>query len=458
MSPALDTVIGMLEALPQWVLAVSETLEALPAVVLCVAACADRARADKRDLLRWAVPVAAVLLVVEGLLCAAHDLPTWPMAAADIPILIAFLVWATDLTLAQVAFVAMTNVFVAIDIVYFAAIADAYMVGDVLSHTFLAWPGLLTQWVLWALALLFLWRAARDMLPRAFASPVVSSRAWHTLWLMPTLLTATVQLLRPGDVTIYWIGRVTWNSIAFMSLVSALAVMVYLQMWQVLQLTEQEFQTESELHSAELAQEQVAHLNKRIEAARRQRHDLRHHIHALQGFLQDANVSAAQAYLDELSENLRAENAPIRYCENAVINTALVYYCDTARAIGARVDVAVQVSAAPAQRESDITAVVFNLLENATDALQDQAMVGSGPLDLRIRMEERADGLYMTVDNTCLSELIDQRNGIFASTKPDGHGLGLQSVRQTAERTGGLARFELDGSIFCASVMLGNGR
>ena len=68
MSPALDTVIGMLEALPQWVLAVSETLEALPAVVLCVAACADRARADKRDLLRWAVPVAAVLLVVEGLL------------------------------------------------------------------------------------------------------------------------------------------------------------------------------------------------------------------------------------------------------------------------------------------------------------------------------------------------------------------------------------------------------
>lgn len=453
---SLDIVVGVLEALPQWALAVSETLEALPAVALCVVACAGHAHGGRDRFLQVGVPAAAVLLVVEALACAACGLPTWPFSVPEVLILVPMLVWATSLSLAQVAFVVMTNVFVAIDIVYFAAIVDAYVVGDVLSETYFAWPGLLTQWVLWALALPPLWHAARVVLPHALASPVVGPRAWRTLWVMPFLLTCAIQLLRPGDVTICWIDRVVWSSIAFMAMVSALAVMIYLQMWQIVRLAEQEFRTERELRAAELAHAQMAHLNDRIETARRQRHDLRHHIHALQGFLEHDDAPAARAYLSELSESLSGEDAPIHYCDNVGINTALVYYCDAARAAGAHVDVAAQVSAAPTQRESDITTVAFNLLENATDALSEQAAAGVGQLALRIRMQERQDGLYMTVDNTCLPEHVVQKDGEFVSSKPGGHGLGLSSVRQTAARTGGVARFELDGNVFRASVMLGN--
>ncbi len=465
MALPLSDFIGILAGLPQWALALSETLEALPAAVLCVVTCASRVGEDKRNLLYAAVPVAAALLVAEGLWCAANDWSTWVFAVADAVVLAPLLLWAASLTLGQVAFVVMTNVFVAIDIVYFAAIVDANVAGNVLSKTYLAWPGQLTQWVLWGVSLPFLWHAARDAMPHALASPVVGPRVWRTLWIMPALLTCAVQLLRPGDVTVYWIDRVFWSAIAFMAIVSALALMVYLQMWRVVRLAEQAFKAERELRSVEVAEAQMAHLNERVEAARRERHDLRHHAHALQGLLDCGDVAATRAYLGELAEDLRVEDAPIRYCDNVAINTALVYYCDAARAVGARVDVAARVGTEPTQRESDITTVVFNLLENALDALREQAEAGgtAGTGTLRIRIEERTTGdqpagLFVTVDNSCLPARARMENGEFVSSKPGSHGLGLQSVRQTAERTGGVARFELDGNVFRASVMLGSGR
>ena len=61
----------------------------------------------------------------------------------------------------------------------------------------------------------------------------------------------------------------------------------------------------------------------------------------------------------------------------------------------------------------------------------------------------------MTVDNTCLPERVHRVGGEFVSAKQGLHGLGLQSVREAARRTGGVTRFELDGSVFRASVLLG---
>ena len=450
----LDAVMSLLAGLPQPVLAVSETLVALPAVALCVVACGepDGTHAPR---LRAAVPVATALLVVEGLACAWLGAPTWPLCSADTLAFIPLLAWASGLSLGRTAFVVMTNVFVAAVIVYCSAVVDALAVGDELSAVYLAWPGLLNQWVMWALALPWLWHATKRIMPGALASPVVDPRAWRTLWLRPTLLTLAIQLLRPGYVETFQQTRVARDALVFMAMVTVLVALTYLQMWRLLSLAEKRLRAERELHGTELANEQVAHLDERIEASRRMRHDLRHHVHALQALLDKGDVVAARSYLGELDGTLRADEAPIRYCDNLAVNAALVYYCDAARNAGARVDVGASVPGRLEQRQSDVVAVASNLLENAVNALRQQADAGRGPLALRVRMESRADGLYMTVDNSCLPERVRMVGGEFVSMQPGSHGLGLRSVREVAERTGGVARFQLDGSTFRASVMLG---
>ncbi len=452
---ALAGVMRCLAHLPQWALAVSEAFVALPSIVLCVVCCTGLEEGGRGRLLRASIPIAAALLVAEGLLCSAHNLPTWPLSMLDLLVFLPLYIRISGLTPARAAFVVMTNVFVAVDIVYYAAVVDALAVGDELSAVYLAWPGLVTQWLLWAVALPILWHAAKKVMPHSLTSPVVGERAWRTLWVMPTVLTLVVQVLRPGDVWIYGLDRVARDAIVFMSVVSALAVMTYLQLWRLMCLAERHIQTERELHRAELAREQVAHLDERIEASRRQRHDLRHHVHALQALLNQGDVAMARSYLTELDDDMRLEEAPIRYCDNPTVNTALVYYCDAARRAGAQVDVAARVPDEPAQRQSDVVSVLSNLLENAVNALCEQAAAGEGPLTLRVRIDEQPAGLYVTVDNTCLPERVHRVGGEFVSAKQGLHGLGLQSVREAARRTGGVTRFELDGSVFRASVLLG---
>ena len=350
----LAGIVRLLAHLPQWALAVSETFVGLPAVVLCVVSCMGLVEGKRGRLLRTSIPIAAVLLTVEGLLCSAHNLPTWPLSMLDLLVFFPLYIRISGLTPARAAFVVMTNVFVAVDIVYYAAVVDALAVGDELSAVYLAWPGLVIQWLLWAIALPILWHAARKVMPHSLTSPVVGERAWRTLWLMPTVLTLVVQVLRPGDVWIYGLDRVARDAIVFMTVVSALAVMTYLQMWRLMCQSERRIQTERELRRAELAREQVAHLDERIEASRRQRHDLRHHVHALQALLSQGDADMARSYLAELDDDIRLEEAPIRYCDNPAVNTALVYYCDAACRAGAQVDVSARVPYEPVQRQIDV--------------------------------------------------------------------------------------------------------
>ena len=70
--------------LPQWALAVSEAFVALPSIVLCVVCCTGLEEGGRGRLLRASIPIAAALLVAEGLLCSAHNLPTWPLSMLDL--------------------------------------------------------------------------------------------------------------------------------------------------------------------------------------------------------------------------------------------------------------------------------------------------------------------------------------------------------------------------------------
>ena len=460
--------VPVLVALPPAALACSEALVALPAVALCVLACWDQADEGPRaTLLRAVVPVAAALLVAEGLLCASLRLATWQFALIDLAVFLPLFWRITGLTPSQTAFVVMTNVLLATAITYAAILVDAYAVGNQISDSYLAWPGMLTQWGLVLVTVPLLWHPARHAVPHLLASEAVEPRTWRALWLIPALLTVGIQMLRPDYVEAVRAHGVAPALGIGLFCLADLTVLVYVLLWRMLRLYERQLEAERSLRTAQLAQEQVAHLNERIESARRDRHDLRHHVNILRTFLDAGDVAAARAYLDEFSSGRRLDDAPIRYCENDAVSAVLVYYCDAARKLGVRVDVVAQVPARPPQRETDVCAVLSNLLENAVDALRDVAAgsgaagggaagaAGGNPLELRIRVEARPAGLFMTVDNTCLPSTVRQDGERFVSAKPGSHGLGIASVRETARRTGGVARFALDGNTFRASVMLG---
>ena len=61
--------------------------------------------------------------------------------------------------------------------------------------------------------------------------------------------------------------------------------------------------------------------------------------------------------------------------------------------------------------------------------------------------------VLLTVENTYAGALVE-KDGTLQSTKPNGGGIGLESVAHIAEKDGGYCRFLYGDGVFTANVML----
>ncbi len=61
--------------------------------------------------------------------------------------------------------------------------------------------------------------------------------------------------------------------------------------------------------------------------------------------------------------------------------------------------------------------------------------------------------ILLTVENT-YDGTINEKDGIFQSSKHFGIGIGTQSIRHIAEKNGGYCRFTYNNGVFCANIML----
>lgn len=214
---------------------------------------------------------------------------------------------------------------------------------------------------------------------------------------------------------------------------------------------------------AAMYKEQYALLLNRIEETRRARHDLRQHLVLIQSYLEDGDGEALKEYVRIYGQSLPEASDNLVYCGNYAVNTIVRFYLTQAKDEGIQVDVSLPLPKQLPIPEADVCVLLGNLLENALAACR--------KLKLSEKRYIRVHGLFtppytlcFTVDNSfCLPEhgaefLEEAENGMLYSDSRDyshpGLGLGLPSVRATAERFGGTAKFEWTETEFQVSVLL----
>jgi sensor histidine kinase regulating citrate/malate metabolism len=89
-------------------------------------------------------------------------------------------------------------------------------------------------------------------------------------------------------------------------------------------------------------------------------------------------------------------------------------------------------------------------LENAIEACQEV----SGPKTITVRGKADLGAVFFEVTNPYNGKINRGKNGQLLSTKEDGRGLGLASVKQIAQSFGGLLELEPRGDVFRASILL----
>ncbi len=202
-------------------------------------------------------------------------------------------------------------------------------------------------------------------------------------------------------------------------------------------------------YEMQLLTAQYQRTQENIEASRRMRHDIRHHLLALQGLLSRGDVQAATEYI---RKNIRvmSEHEILTFSENQIVNVLFSHYYFLARESAIRLTARIALPVTLDIDDPDLSVLIGNLLENALEAASE------APAERRyIRLNMRCDGniLVLASDNGFSGSVLVE-DGQYRSTKEGHAGIGLKSIAQIAEKYRGGFEFWHDESEFHVSVML----
>ena len=125
------------------------------------------------------------------------------------------------------------------------------------------------------------------------------------------------------------------------------------------------------------------------------------------------------------------------------------YYLDQANALGFQTDLHITPPLDWEGAIPDLCLVLSNLLENSLEALQRE---GGGWL--RARSVSAAGYFSLVIGNSCTRPLRTFNGRYLSSKAPGRFGIGLDTVREVAQRYGGQAEFTVEDGAFRASVFL----
>jgi len=192
--------------------------------------------------------------------------------------------------------------------------------------------------------------------------------------------------------------------------------------------------------------EHAEHLRRALDDTREMRHEVQHHIQALQALCESGDPARVKEYVDALGGGITFE--PIRYSDHALVNALVTACAQRARELGAEFEASVQVPETIALRDTDLAVVLSNMIDNAVEALAAVPDKKDRSLYLKAAIFEDT-GLFISCTNTFAGARKQDQDGNYLTTKTgDGHGLGMKAMRRVAEAHNSILQAEIHGNTF----------
>ena len=274
---------------------------------------------------------------------------------------------------------------------------------------------------------------------------------WRTLTIVDIIFSAVYYLfsLRLGMTELD--DAITILAIIFIFLSQMLLIYLSLQILAQMLRKEQVQQLTANIKNQMAVQAvQYDTLNQLLNQTRVLRHDMKHHLHSIQIFLEDGEPELAREYLKLLdSQDVLA--APSPYCANPFINATISYYLGLAEKSGIRIEHSISLDENIPFDNTDLCIMIGNCLENALDAAKDT--VSSGNAFIRVRGKWVEHYYIFSVQNSFL-HLPRKSGDVYCSTKHSGCAIGLKSIRSIADKYHGQMSVDYHDSIFQISIAL----
>ncbi len=186
------------------------------------------------------------------------------------------------------------------------------------------------------------------------------------------------------------------------------------------------------------------------EAARRLRHDFRHHIRNITEYVRKGETKELLHYLGEYSGEIE-KTARQRICANPVIDNVLTVYVNQACKEGIQVDFDISTDKDGGIGAVDMVAILANLMENAIHGCHES---GKEHKTIRVQMGTKAGKLFIVVENTCKEEILFKDGLPDRSRLRQRKGIGISSIMKSVEKYGGDVDFRSENGKFISRIIV----
>lgn len=210
---------------------------------------------------------------------------------------------------------------------------------------------------------------------------------------------------------------------------------------------------------------QLALAGESEEKAEQIRHDARHHCLLIREYVQKGETDQLLTYLEQYLEDIDSVRVD-SFCTNQAVDGILCAYARQAECRGIQTDIHAAIGESLPVRDIDLVAILANIFENAVH--------GCGSTDVReakilMRISQKGHKIVIQCRNTVgsaiwkdkeqdLQNKMRCRKGckslLEESEKQYQEGIGMASIRKTAQRYHGEADFAVENGMFVTRVLL----
>lgn len=419
----------------------------IPGMLLAYLPVSSYLKNSPARLASWLLPLLLGICILSGLVCFRSNLPTVVL----LPLVLCFIMFIYHKTL-SISLWKSGNIFLAVCAVFTCLHSLTRAFQSALLHFsgenklwFLPDAGIFYN-VLCILFVFIAWYPASHTV-KAMIEYENMVQTWYVFWILPVafiglnlLIKSDIPLHSEQDCQIY-----TAISLALLIILALFYTLFFL----MANMLYQNAKLQQENHLLSIQQECYKSLSTSIEDARQARHDIRHHFLQLSSMVENGQIEKLKEYLNNAIYKIPCLD--FHFCENEVADRVIGYYYALAQKEEIPFFVQADLPSSLSVDETDLGLVLSNLLENAFEASQ-RTEKSRQKICLEIYMHF-STFLLIKVENA-FDGNIQKKNYRFLSSKRNAEGIGIQSVRRIAEKTGGSSSFSYENGVFTARVML----
>lgn len=318
-------------------------------------------------------------------------------------------------------------------------------VGVYLTYQFFGWDSLESCVCIEALSIILIiacyWPAHRLMIHtvRPFLA-IDSGRYWHAVWFIPFLMLFACYFSLPGNSHITHFSQVLGR---FCLMVVAFFVC------RIIAEDVSRFQ-EKQAMTEQLNQQKLYYTEMRLEVekARRNQHDLKHHLAAIQHYLETDNKEGLLEYCSELltQNEIRGQ---LPYSGNSAADGVIYHYMGQSREHQIRFTYQGTIRS-NGIADTDLCVLLGNALDNALAG----CMTVPENRFIRVTAQSEKQLLSILIQNSFDGIVEENEKGLLSRKRKNRQGIGFDSMNAVCQSYGGTIERSWDEKTFTICILL----